>query len=153
MNDLNVLDIVENHLNNDIPEIKEYNLKGFHRIEGKVLYGYSIFDLTDTINNSLNYERDIDIIENHIYHVMPVFSSIAYSNIFIVKKNKVYYFNFINCEKFGSSLDDVIMFVNNQLVPKYRTETILNNLNNYSNFKMKINEDYPITQLRKDSCL
>jgi hypothetical protein len=137
--DNKILSKFDSILNNDIPIYQKINPKGFsHNSKGEI-FGYSIFDLTDTLNSSMKLNDKINFFDQHFYHISPVLMYMSYSYIIYLENGKIKVFNRINCLDEGDDIDKVLKFANKKLdKDEYH---VLLNIKNYRKFGQYYSSD------------
>ncbi len=135
----NFLNIMASTLNKNIPKYKRiYDEKGFY-IDNGHPKGFFVYDLVDTDKNSYPTTKVITINKNGIYHFAPARYNLSFSHIAVIKDGKMKIFSYINCNKKGDNIDDVIEFIEKSNF-KYN-EAILEQVRNYRDYGMYFQTD------------
>ena len=109
-----VLDTIANFLNKSIPDYKQINKIGFYVSEENRCGGFFVYDLTDTLNNSILNRDSFTFKNNHVYHFASTSMPWSISNILILENGRMKIFKAINCEDKGDKVSDVLDYVLNK---------------------------------------
>jgi hypothetical protein len=101
-------------------------------VNGKKPKAFFIYDLVDTLNNSMN--GLVSFKEGHIYHFAPLSQYESFSNICILFHGKLVFFKAINCKKGINSIKQVIAYLEQNLKNSPDFDGILSRTANYRHF-------------------
>ena len=122
-------------LNEEFPLYEEYQDGIFSNTNEGYTVGYTIFDLTDTLNYSTrkgdNLYGKIILNDKHFYHFAPIPWIISISFIAYLEEDEIKVFEYLNCEGKGDSIEDVITFAQEK---KLLNQDLEKSLRNYRDF-------------------
>ncbi|MBL8190333.1 MAG: hypothetical protein JNK38_20115 [Acidobacteria bacterium] len=117
-------------LNASAPGYKKYESRGFY-IENERPQKFFIYDLTDTSNKGTPLGGCVQIQNKHVYHVAPIYTPFSFSHIITIHDKSLKVFRNINCKGRGNSLEDVISYLNQELINSKDKDKIIARVKNY----------------------
>lgn len=137
-----ILQKLADALNESVPEFRQGAPQGFTVEDGKCL-GFCTYDLVDILNIDTGLGNQcIKMIDNHVYHFVPVIDFYAYSHIAILTNGNIKIFYSVNCEsKKRNNIEDVLREVNLLYANHPRKDYILRQVKNYRKYRFYIQMD------------
>jgi hypothetical protein len=128
-------------LNASIPEIESsYGYKFY--VRGEKAGAFGVYDLTDPSNADSTPSGDcVELIDNHIYHVVPGLYDYSFSHIIILEGGSLKVFRSINCRDRGDRLEDVIEYLNSKLAGDKNKDEIIERVTNYRKYGLYVRMD------------
>ena len=126
-----VLTQLADTLDSLIPEFRGYEKNGFS-VDNEKPSKFFVYDLFDTLNNTLDRKRCINMIEGHVYHFSAILYQFSFSNILILNNGKMKIFKAVNCVDKGDNIEDVIAYIKTYKITQ--DEAYLNRIKGYRKF-------------------
>ncbi len=127
-----VLETFASVLNISVPEYKEVFPKGFYlNNEGKCV-GFSIYDLTDTLNREASFSECVSFYNYHVYHFFPSIITYSYSHIAVLKDGNIKIYKSVNCK--GDNIEDVLIYLKEILTGRPEKENIIKRVKDYRKY-------------------
>jgi hypothetical protein len=136
-----ILDTIANFLNESIPGYKQVNKIGFYVSDENRCGGFFVYDLTDTLNNSILKRDSFTFTNNHVYHFASTSMPWSISNILILENGHMKIFKAINCEDKGDKISDVLNYVLNKPSLQSGNKGIDDRIKNFRNYGRYIMTD------------
>lgn len=95
---------------------------------------FFIFDLTDTCNNTFSSNGRIYFINHHVYHFAPYDMPFSYSHIAYFDDGEIKVFRSLNCPEKGNTIDEVIHYLERELVDNSKKIEILFRVKHYRSY-------------------
>lgn len=127
-----VLEVFAAVLNSSVPEYKEVFPKGFYINDDGKCVGFSIYDLTDTLNKEASFGECVNFYNYHVYHFYPNIITYSYSHIAVLKDSNIKIYKSVNCK--GDNIKNVIIYLNQMLADNPQKEGIINRVKNYRKY-------------------
>jgi hypothetical protein len=123
---------------NELLETHRDRIQTVCRVENAVPKFFFVYDLVDTMNNTIDNDR-IAFINKHIYHFSTISMAFSYSNICIINDTDIVIFRNINCSSSEDTIEKVLDYVNNMLIPDKKY--IIDRVKNYRKYSYFIKTD------------
>ena len=136
-----VLDTITNFLNKSIPDYKRINKIGFYVSDENRCGGFFVYDLTDTLNNSILKRDSFTFTNNHVYHFASTSMTWSISSILILENGHMKIFKAINCEDKGDRVSDVLDYVLNKPSLQSGDKGIVDRIKNFHSYGRYIRTD------------
>ena len=121
-------------LNASVPEFEREMGFKFEVRDGET-QSFGVYDLTDPSNvSSMSTGACIELIDNHIYHVVPGLNNYSFSHIIILEGGNLKVFRSINCIGRGDTLEDVTEYLNLKLANEKNRDEIINRVRQYRKY-------------------
>lgn len=96
--------------------------------------GFFVYDLTEPSNKQTSLLERVEFKNNHVYHFAFIDLPFSFSNIAVLEDGKLKIFKAINCEGKGSSLQDVVGYLNEKLKNDKNKDEIIKRVKNYREY-------------------
>jgi hypothetical protein len=128
-------------LKNSIPEFEEHTGLKFEVRDGET-QSFGVYDLTDPSNaGSTAAGTCTELIDNHVYHVVPGLNDYSFSHIIILEGGNMKVFRSINCRDRGDKLEDVIAYLNAKLIDGKSKHEVLGRVREYRKYGKYVRMD------------
>lgn len=128
-----VLERFAEMLNDAAPGYKELESRGFY-VENERPRKFFIYDLADASNKGEPLGDCVKLVNDHVYHVAPIYSPYSFSHIVILEDGKLRVFKSINCKNSEDSLEDVVTYLNQKLKNDRNKNEIIGRVRNYRQY-------------------
>ena len=126
-----LLDTLSRILSESLPKYKEFFPGGFDVANDGTPGGFFVYDLTDTLNNTISDHGKFEFRNNHIFYFAPNNATFSTSNILILEDGRIKIFLAVNCDK-GDRVTDILSYMSGR--PALITDGIEDRIRNCHNY-------------------
>lgn len=129
-------------LKDSIPEFERQRGLKFEVRDGET-QSFGVYDLTDPSNAaSRSAGTCTELIDNHVYHVVPGQNDYSFSHIIILEGGNLKVFRSINCrDRGGDKLEDVIAYLNAKLADDKSKDEVIGRVREYRKYGKYVRMD------------
>jgi hypothetical protein len=125
---------------NDSLEMHRDRVQAICRVENGIPKFFFVFDLVDTLNNTIDNDR-IAFRNKHVYHFSTISFAFSYSNICVLNDRDIIIFRNVNCPSIDNNIEEVLNYVRDMLQNNENKEQIINQIKNYRKYSRFIKMD------------